>query len=97
MERPVFDISTFVDVLTPEMATAKLTERFVKRRKEKGLSRRRIADISGVSYASVRRFEETGEISLHSLLKLAQALGCVGDFDELFSHPILTDLKDLKV
>jgi hypothetical protein len=47
-----------------------------------------------VSYASLRRFETSGEISLSSLLKIAQALGALEDFNQLFKHKIITDLKD---
>ena len=54
-----FDISTFVNVETQQMVTAKLVEREIKRRKEAGLSRKELAGKSGVSYSSVRRFEET--------------------------------------
>lgn len=62
--------------------------------KEKKFSQRRIAELSGVSYSSVRRFESTGEISFHSLMELARALNCLEDFNAVFSRPIITDLKD---
>ena len=66
-----FDIGVFVDVLTVQKALAELSARFKKRRKEKKLSQKKIAAQSGVSYASVRRFESTGEISLRSLARSA--------------------------
>ena len=61
---------------------------------EKKLSQKRIARQSGVSYASVRRFESIGQISLHSLMELARVLGCLEDFNELFKTPVISDLKD---
>ncbi len=96
MKENPFDIGNFVNVLTAERAAFELVERFKKRRREKGLSQRRIAELSGVSYASVRRFEASGEISLHALMGLASALGCLADFGGLFSHPIITDLKEYR-
>lgn len=48
------------------------------------LSRKSLAARSGVSEGSIKRFEITGEIALMSLLKLAQALGCLDEFAGLF-------------
>lgn len=89
-----FDIGTFVKVLTVQAVENNLKERFKKRRKEKGLSQRKIATLSGVSYSSVRRFEDKGEISLRSLLELARVLGLLEEFNVLFSTPIITDLRN---
>lgn len=89
-----FDIGTFVNVLTVQTAENNLKERFKKRRKEKGLSQRKIATLSGVSYSSVRRFEDKGEISLRSLLELARVLGLLEEFNVLFSTPVITDLRN---
>ena len=89
-----FDIGTFVNVLTVQAVANGISERFRKRRKEKGLSQKRVAALSGVSYSSLRRFESTGEISLRSLMELARVLGCLEDFNGLFATPIVTDLRD---
>ena len=59
-------------------------------RKKQGLTQADLADRSGVSYGSVKRFERTGEISLESLWKLAIALGCDDQMDRLFSKLPLT-------
>ncbi len=50
---------------------------------------------SGVSLGSVKRFESTGEISLTSLLKIAIALECEGDFNELFSRKNYRSLQEV--
>ena len=89
-----FDIGTFVNVLTVQAVANGISERFRKRRKEKGLSQRRVAALSGVSYSSLRRFESMGEISLRSLMELARVLGCLEDFNRLLATPIVTDLRD---
>ena len=55
-------------------------------RKRKSFTQQELAEISGVSYGSIKRFETTGEISLHSLTKIAVALDCVFEIDNLFSN-----------
>lgn len=54
------------------------------RRLAADLSRRSLAARAGVSEGTIKRFESTGEIALMSLLKLAQALGCLDEFTRLF-------------
>ena len=76
--------------------------RFVAIRKSKKISQQRLSILSGVSYASIRRFEKTGDISLSSLVKLALALNLYDDLDNLFKHhqnyksieDIINDQKD---
>ncbi len=55
-----------------------------KLRKELGLSQLALAEKSGVSYGSIKRFEQSGKISLESLLKLAEALNRLDEFENLF-------------
>ena len=55
-----------------------------KYRKAHKLSIKRLSEMSGVSYGSMKRFEATGEISLKSLLKIAIVLDCTSVFEELF-------------
>ena len=92
-----FDISDFVNVQTIQSTLVSLTERVKERRKDLKLSQKLLAQKSGVSYASLRRFESTGDIALVSLLKIARVLNCLEDFNALFSNKIITNLKDLKV
>lgn len=92
--RKIMDIGEFVNVLTPEKVNKNLIERFKKRRKETKLSQKKLAEISGVSYGSIRRFESTGEISLKSLLYLAYKINCLQDFEELFKYEIITKIKE---
>ena len=61
-----------------------IAKRFVVIRKNRKISQQWLASISGVSYASIRRFEKTGDISLSSLVKLALALQLYDDLDNLF-------------
>lgn len=61
-----------------------IAKRFVTIRKNRKISQQRLVSISGVPYASIRRFEKTGDISLSSLVKLALALQLYDDLDNLF-------------
>lgn len=54
-------------------------------RLELNLSQQTLSEKSGVSYGSLKKFEQTGHISLESLLKLALVLGRMDDFKKLFS------------
>ncbi len=84
----------FPDIKTTDTVLYDLTTRFRARRKEMKLSRMALAKEAKVSYASLRRFEEQGDISLNSLLKLAQAMDMLDDFDKLFTTPKITNLKE---
>ena len=92
-----FDISEFVPAITEQSVTEALVERVKARRKELKITQKQLAVRSGVSYGSIRRFELSGEISLSSLIKIADALDCLQDFNELFKRKAITSLKDYQV
>lgn len=79
-----------------------IAKRFVAIRKNRKVSQQRLSILSGVSYASIRRFEKTGDISLSSLVKLALSLQLYDDLDNLFKNhqeyktieEIINDQKD---
>jgi transcriptional regulator with XRE-family HTH domain len=56
------------------------------RRREGKISQAEMAQRSGVSLGSIKRFEGTGEISLSSLLRIAAVLRYETDFDRLFER-----------
>lgn len=90
----IYDINDFVCVLTEQNVLKGIVERVKLRRKELKLTQKGLAKKSGVSYASIRRFESTGEISFASLLKIANVLNALSDFNLLFNNEIITNLKD---
>lgn len=63
-----------------------IAKRFYVIRKDKRISRKRLSELSGVPFSTIRRFEETGNISLSSLTKLAIALRLYDDLDNLFKR-----------
>ena len=48
-----------------------------------------------MSLGSLKRFEREHQISLESLVKLAFALDCEDDFDELFSKRGYTSIEEV--
>lgn len=61
-----------------------IANRMVKLRKRRKITQKALAAKSGVSLGSIKRFEQSGEISLQSLTKLAIALDVEGELDTLF-------------
>lgn len=69
---------------TPSEVSKDLAKRHKLLRKKLRLSQKEIAERSGVSLGSLKRFENTGKISLEALLKLAHLSGRLKDFDSIF-------------
>lgn len=92
-----FDISAFVNALTEEKVTKDLVDRVKERRKELKISQKELSTRTLVSYGSIRRFENSGQISITSLIRIANALNCLSDFNLLFKTKQITNLKDYKV
>lgn len=74
-----------VDLLTPLELQRILADRLRALRLELNLSQRTLSLKSGVSYGSLKKIEQSGQISLHSLLKLALVIGRMEDFKLLFA------------
>ena len=63
-----------------------IANRMIQLRKRRKISQKELAAKSGVSLGSLKRFEQTGEISLQSFTKLAIALEVEGELEALFSE-----------
>jgi transcriptional regulator with XRE-family HTH domain len=61
------------------------------------LSQQSLADRSGVSLGTLKKFERTGQISLESLLKIALPLECLNEFMGLFKPNELNALPALDI
>ena len=81
---------------TPEQTRRDITHKLRDLRLAKGWRQVTLAERSGVSPASLRRFETSGKISLDNLLKLAFALGRLDDFEDLFKPPPAATLAELE-
>jgi transcriptional regulator with XRE-family HTH domain len=71
---------------TPYEAGLKIAQRHRVLRKRLKISQKEMAERSGVSLGSLKRFERSGKISLESLLKLMHLLGRLSDFDHVLKE-----------
>ena len=74
-----------IELMTPLEIAGHIAKKAKEKRLEQNLSQRTLSERSNVSLGVLKKFERTGKISLESLLKLALALGCLGDFITLFN------------
>lgn len=70
-------------------------ERIKHLRKEQKISRRHMADISGVPAPTLRKFEKTGIISLESFLMLVKTLRRLEEFEQLLQPNYLESKRYL--
>ncbi|MDE7414438.1 MAG: helix-turn-helix domain-containing protein [Muribaculaceae bacterium] len=80
----------------PEDISIQVAENFRKRRVEKNITRKRIAELSGVALSTVTRFEQRGLIAFESLIKLAMALGYTSEIKDLFGSPKFDTMEELE-
>ena len=80
---------------TGEMAQT-LAKRLKNLRLLRKWKRSTLAERSGVSEASLRRFEQTARVSLENFLKLLSALDRLDEMDELFQPPPVKSIDDLE-
>ena len=71
---------------TAEELDKNLALRVRKIRKRRKISQQKLADLSGVSYGSIKRFETSGQISLLALTKIAMALDMADELRNIFSR-----------
>ena len=70
--------------MTPHEMALSISERAKSARLSENFSRKTLAERSGVTESSLKRFEQTGQISFTSLLKIAFVLDRIDDFGEIF-------------
>ncbi|MCD8287603.1 MAG: helix-turn-helix transcriptional regulator [Porphyromonadaceae bacterium] len=73
-------------IATPHDVALQMATRVKARRLELNLTQEGIALRAGLKFATYRRFEQTGEISLRGLLQIGFALNALSDFDSLFTQ-----------
>ena len=72
-----------------------IAARVKARRLELNLTQGGLATRAGVKFATYRRFEQTGEISLKGLLQVGFALNALSDFEALFVQKQYQSLDDV--
>lgn len=80
---------------TPNEINKLIAQNIVNLRKRKKISQKELSKKSGVSYASIRRFESEGEISLSSLTKIAIALDVSDELEALFTEVPFDSIEEI--
>lgn len=83
------------DDFNPGKIVQKISDRVKKNRLELNLSQSALATRSGVSLGSLKRFEQSAEISLKNLVMLALALDSTHEFSLLFSGKRYKNIDEL--
>lgn len=84
-----------IDQKTSYELILEVASRVRSRRKELKLTQADLAKRSGMSLASYKRFEQSGQISFQSLVAIAIALNCEEDIDELFKHRQYSSIQEV--
>lgn len=74
------------NIYTPVEVAQQIAARVKERRLELNLTQKGMASRSGLKFATYRRFEQTGEISLRGLLQIGFALNSLSEFETLFTQ-----------
>ena len=80
---------------TAEELDQKLAQRIRNIRRRRSISQGKLAEMSGVSYGSIKRFETSGQISLISLTKIAIALDLADELRNLFTQAPYKDIQEV--
>lgn len=72
-----------------------IAQKIVRLRKRKKISQKQLAARSGVSLGSLKRFEQSGEISLQSLTKIAIALDVENELEDLFNNVPFASIEEV--
>ena len=83
------------DQKTPKEIMILLSKNIITLRKQVKMSQKELSERSGVAYASIRKFESTGIISLEPLLKICEALNRLTDFESILLPSDMKRKKDL--
>ena len=84
-----------IEYKTPVQILKDIGLRAKSARLSENMSRKTLAEKAGVSEASLKRFETTGQVSLSSLVQLLMALDRLADLDELLAEKTPLSVREL--
>lgn len=73
-------------MMTPQEIGRHIAKQVQAKRLSLNFSQKTLSERSGVSFGVLKKFEQTGKISLESLLKIALILGFLEEFKGLFKQ-----------
>lgn len=89
------NIELQIDEFNPRVIAEKLSKRMRKKRIALNITQKVLADKSGISLGSIKRFEHKHEISLKHLLQIALILGSLDEFHTLFPEHSYQSIDDI--
>ena len=72
-----------------------IAQKIVRLRKRKKITQKQLAARSGVSLGSLKRFEQSGEISLQSLTNIAIAIDVENELEDLFDNVPFSSIEEV--
>jgi len=85
----------FLNQKTPNEIAKSFADKIKEHRKKLKISQKVLAQKSGVSLGSIKRFETKYEISLQSFIKIAIALDLDSNFENLFTQKTYTSIDEV--
>ena len=93
LQRCVLTLYSYDD--NPDDIAREIADDFRRRRVEKNLTRKQVAEKAGIPVSNIVRFEQKGLISLKNLIGIAIALGYVSELKTVFSQPKYSTMEEL--
>ena len=87
--------SQFLNQKTPNEIAKNLAGKIKEQRKKLKISQEILAQKSGVSLGSIKRFETKYEISIQSFIKIAIALDLNNDIEALFTSKTYASINEV--
>lgn len=75
-----------ISIKSPFEMAKEIAKKAQEKRLKLNMSQKTLSEKSGVSYGTLKKFEQKGQISLGSLLKIALVLGEMDKFEDLFTN-----------
>ena len=88
------DIDLLLSGFNVNLLAEKIAENLKINRISHNLTQKELAERTGVSLSSLKRFEQKAKISLENLLKIAVILDSTNNFEKLFSEIKKNTLDD---
>lgn len=88
-------ISQILDRYNPDKVAKEIGVRAKQQRLAMNITQKQLANQSGVSLGSIKRFENTGKISLQNLLLISVVLDVVEDFEQLFTQKKYNSIEEV--
>jgi len=85
-----------IEILTPTEIMQAIAIRFKDLRLHHNWTRVSLAERSGINENTIKRFENSGQITMASLLRLAVAMDAQHEFLNLFPVPQVQSIADLE-